>query len=465
VIDTATNRVVASVIVGNSPVGVAVHPGGSFVYVTNSLDNTVSVIDTASNRVSSTVAVGPFPIGIAVDRAGSFVYVANSGVLLPGINNTATLSVISTAGHRLFNTITMTCAGFGLAIHPSGDRIYATHPSCSRLSVISTASGTEVATIYTGGGPNDGAAGVAMDPTGTRVYPVVYTRGLVAIVDTGANVLVGFLGMVSSSQYAAFGQFIGPVAPTPQLSSAVLPSSRSVQVGHPATAFATIINASQSTATRCSVAPLSIIPATFVFQATDPATNQPTGTPNTPVNIAPNGFQTFVISITPSGTFLPTDVAFNFSCANTGSATVIPGLNTLLLSASTSPTPDIVALAASSDPGIVDIPGVSATGAFAVATVNVGVSALITVSADTGGTALPVTVSLCQTVTATGSCLTAPSSSVTAQINSGQTPSFAVFVKGTGSVPFDPATNRIFVRFKDAGGVTRGSTSVAVRTQ
>jgi hypothetical protein len=51
------------------------------------------------------------------------------------------------------------------------------------------------------------------------------------------------------------------------------------------------------------------------------------------------------------------------------------------------------------------------------------------------------------------------------EIGAGQTPTFAIFVSATGLVAFDPAVNRIFVRFKDAGAVTRGSTSVAVRTQ
>jgi protein involved in polysaccharide export with SLBB domain len=53
---------------------------------------------------------------------------------------------------------------------------------------------------------------------------------------------------------------------------------------------------------------------------------------------------------------------------------------------------------------------------------------------------------------------------VTVQIDPGSTPTFAVFVNASGAVPFDPAANRIFVRFKDAGGVTRGATSVAVKT-
>jgi len=66
---------------------------------------------------------------------------------------------------------------------------------------------------------------------------------------------------------------------------------------------------------------------------------------------------------------------------------------------------------------------------------------------------------------ATGACLTPPSGSVTRTINANATLTFGIFVAGTGNVPFDPAANRVFVRFKDSGGITRGSTSAAVRTQ
>jgi hypothetical protein len=225
-----------------------------------------------------------------------------------------------------------------------------------------------------------------------------------------------------------------------------------------------MINAGQSTATSCSVQPITNIPATFLYQTTDPATNQIIGTPNTAVNVAGGAAQSFILAFTPTAAFPPTDVQLSFDCTNSNPAPVNSGLNTLLLSASNTPVPDIVALAAA-NAGIVDIPGTNGTGAFAVATVNVGASAGITASADTGAAVLPVNVFLCETNPTTGVCISAVGPSVSTTINAGATPTFGIFVQGNGNVPFDPAGNRIFVRFKDGGGVTRGSTSVAVRTQ
>ncbi len=249
------------------------------------------------------------------------------------------------------------------------------------------------------------------------------------------------------------------------LVAAVLPTSRSVQVGSPATAFVAIINAGTAMANSVGISLQTLIPATFSYQTTNPATNQPTGTPDTPATIPPGQLQTYVIAVTPTDPIEPTDVALNYTGTNTAPVAVLTGINTLLLSGSATPTPDIVALAASGDPGIVDIPGATGTGAFAVATVNVGASALITAMADTGGVSLPVSIFLCQTNPSTAQCITPLGTSVTAQINTGETPTFSIFVAGSGTVDFNPATNRIFVRFQDVGLVTRGSTSVAVRTQ
>ncbi len=257
----------------------------------------------------------------------------------------------------------------------------------------------------------------------------------------------------------------GPGGGSATLAAAVLPGSRSVQIGAPATAFATIINAGPGVATTCSLAPLTSVPATFVFQATDPATNQVIGEPNAAVNIPAGAAQSFVFALTPTAAIAPTTVQLSFDCTNSAPAPIVPGLNTLLFSASAVPVPDIVALAATpANDGIVSLPSPRGANAFSVATVNVGASGSILVVADTGVATPAVSVALCRTDPATGSCLTAIGPSVQTVIEASATPTFGIFVTATGAVPFDPATNRIFVRFNDAGGVTRGSTSVAVRT-
>jgi PGAP1-like protein len=253
--------------------------------------------------------------------------------------------------------------------------------------------------------------------------------------------------------------------PSPRTLAAVLPSSRSVQVGSTATAFATLVNLGPGAATGCSIAPLSPVPATFTYQTTDPSTNQTTGSANTPVDVPEGGGQSFVMAFTPTAAFPPTDVSLAFGCTNSDPAPIVPGLDTLLVSASSTAVPDVVALAVTSTgDGIVNISGPTGTGAFAVATVNLGNSGSITVSAETAAT-LSVDLAVCETDPATGACLATPSPTVTLTINGGATSTFGVFATATGTVPFDPGTNRIFVRFRDGATVIRGATSVAVRTQ
>jgi YVTN family beta-propeller protein len=94
----------------NLPVGVAVSPDGSKVYVANVLSNTVSVIDTTTNPATvSTIAVGSTPTGVAVSPDGSKVYVPSllfdTVSVIDTTTNPATVSTIETGslppcGHR-----------------------------------------------------------------------------------------------------------------------------------------------------------------------------------------------------------------------------------------------------------------------------------------------------------------------------------------------------------------------------
>lgn len=250
------------------------------------------------------------------------------------------------------------------------------------------------------------------------------------------------------------------------LVAAVLPASRAVAVNATATAFATIINTSASAAQGCSLAlPAGFSQATFGYQTTDPATNQVTGTPNTPVSIAAGAAKTFVFSVTPTVAFAQTDLALRFACTSGETAAPISGVNTFLLTSSAQATPDIVALAATiSNDGIVRTPGTQASGAFAIAVVNVGAAGTVIASVDTGGTTLPATFAICQT-DAQAQCLQPPAASVPATFAHNQTGTFSVFVTTTGTpIALDPAHFRVFARFSVAGGSV-GATSVAVQTQ
>ena len=75
VLEGASDRVVATVKVGEHPQAIAANPLTHMVYVANTHDNTVTVINGANNTVAATVPVGAGPYSLAIDSAANTVYV------------------------------------------------------------------------------------------------------------------------------------------------------------------------------------------------------------------------------------------------------------------------------------------------------------------------------------------------------------------------------------------------------
>ena len=174
------NPVIATIPVGNGPVGVAVSPDGTTAYVTNTADSTVSMIDTATNTVTTTITVGSAPNSVAVSPDGATAYVTSA--------NDDTVSVIDTAT----NTVTATIAvGFNpraVAVSPDGATAYVTNSLDSTVSMIDTATNTVVATVPVGLYPH----AVAVSPDGATAYVVTYPNGpdAVSVLDTATNTVI-----------------------------------------------------------------------------------------------------------------------------------------------------------------------------------------------------------------------------------------------------------------------------------
>lgn len=243
--------------------------------------------------------------------------------------------------------------------------------------------------------------------------------------------------------------------------SAVLPSSRSVEIGTTATAFATVLNPDSSVAEDCSIAPVTNVDADFFYQTTDPATNEVSGTANTPVSIAAGGSQSFVIGLTPNSDFAATSVEFAFSCS-TGTAVSSQGINTLLLSGNSTATADVVAVALTpSRDGIAKLPRDGEFGLMSLATTNVGADATITAQPnDLAG--IDGFLLICETNQNTGDCLAEPAASTTGLLAGDGTRTYSVFVNSNTRIFLDATNRRTAVDFVDEFGNIRGSTSVAV---
>jgi len=232
VIDTTTNKVVATIPVGSYPQGLAINPAGTRVYVTNTESDDISVIDTSSNSVVATISVGSdnFPTNIAVSPNGTRVYVTNNksgnvSVIDANTNSLVTtlkigrsvrgvavspdglrvyvatnevtgtfINVIDTTGNNIVTTIRMGTGGLsGVGINPSGTFVYVAHYYVdNNIDIIDTSNNKVVATVSVGSIP----MGIAINPSGTRVYVTnYYTSNTVSVIDTSNNTVIATVPM------------------------------------------------------------------------------------------------------------------------------------------------------------------------------------------------------------------------------------------------------------------------------
>jgi YVTN family beta-propeller protein len=200
VIDTSTNKVVATIAVGGTPYSVAVNSTGTRVYM--DCNGSICIIDTSTNSV---IAKIPLPAGrawgwgeVAIDSTNTLLYMTcgdsicvmnfktnkevgspipvgkapNTIALNPSntriyVTNTQShdVSVIDTTNNSTVATIKVGMHPFGAEITPDGSKLYVASQS-GTVSVINTSNNSVVKTIPVGGG----STGVAINPTGTRVY-------------------------------------------------------------------------------------------------------------------------------------------------------------------------------------------------------------------------------------------------------------------------------------------------------
>jgi YVTN family beta-propeller protein len=166
------------------------------IYVSNELDNTVSVIDGATRKTLATVRVGVSPAQVAVSRDRKAVYVANTG--------SNTVSVLGTDTNKVASTIALPRGSkpIGVALSPNGRFLYTADGGANRVSVVDTQSRRVVATVRVGTQP----LSVAAAPDGKTIYVANSGSGDVSVIDARTNRVVRGIPV---------GRFLSGVAVTP----------------------------------------------------------------------------------------------------------------------------------------------------------------------------------------------------------------------------------------------------------
>lgn len=228
--------IVAATLGVGRPSGLAIHPTGTGLYVTNYVENTVSVLDLATRPVTATVGVLRQPAGIAIHPAGTQLDVAYVW--------DDTVSVLDTGANVVLATVPVGSGPTGVALHPTGARVYVTNAESNMLAVLDPAMRRATARIKVGPGP----AGVAINRAGTGVNITHYLDQTLSVLDPVTHCVTAMVEEVGWNPRDL----------------AVAPTGSQVYVANLGNSIVTVLDTTVSVmAARWTQAPPWLVPAGF----------------------------------------------------------------------------------------------------------------------------------------------------------------------------------------------------------
>ena len=175
---TSTNTLLTSITVGNDPTGLAVGLSGGIVYVTNNIDNTVSIIGTGTNTINlGTIGVGTSPQGVAAMRVAA----------LPLINEPLVPSATPSGGSTFVLKVNGTGFASNSTVNWNGAALATTFVNQGQLTASVPAAniasfGTASITVTNpgpGGGTSNPVPFTITSPTASLTFaPLTYPKGL-----------------------------------------------------------------------------------------------------------------------------------------------------------------------------------------------------------------------------------------------------------------------------------------------
>jgi YVTN family beta-propeller protein len=181
VINTATDKVTATLRASGSPLNVAFSPSGADAYVLT--DRGLYVYSTTTDRVVKVVSNVGDPHGIAVSADGKYVYVTDT--------TSNTLKVISTDGYRVTASIGVGDLPWSVVVSSDGKTAYVANPDSDSISVINTATDKVSDTIDVAGGPSE----LALTADGSQLWTTEITNAYTTVIDTAGDSVVGSLNL------------------------------------------------------------------------------------------------------------------------------------------------------------------------------------------------------------------------------------------------------------------------------